>query len=377
MVRIFEKLTALLLVISLLVLPVEAARGMDAADMVDSTRAGLSALGGKAGKLLNQGADFPAGTSVCDWVAIALALGGSPEDYDAYAEALEAYVEEAYARDGGLDRVKSTTYHRIALAVMALGRDPEHFGTLPDGSSIDLIRDGTYGFAGSSLGAQGLNGWIYALLTLDASGVRVPENGKYTREDMIGAIVSAQEPDGGFGLTAGKSDVDITAMALQALAPYAGAYPQVVEAGLGYLSGAMNDNCRYTAYGAESAESSAQVILALCALDIDPVQDPRFCRNGADLLTGLAGFAQEDGTYGHNPGDGEGNYLATAQTLLALEAMEKRYAGAGWIFDFTDYAGPRQKEPSVIPYAVGIGAAAGILCIVIAGKRRKYGKNNG
>lgn len=366
----------LLLAFSLLIVPVNAAQKTDVSAMVANTSAGLSALGAKPGKLLAQGEEFPAGTSVCDWVAMALALTGSQEDFDAYSEALQSYVETAYARDGGLEKVKSTTYHRIALLVLALGGDPAAFGTKPDGSAIDLIADGTYAFAGESVGLQGLNGWIYALLALDASGVEVPQNAKFTREEMVQAIVTAQEPDGGFGLTAGKSDVDITAMALQALAPYAGEYSETVEAALEFLSGSMDENCRYSSYGTESAESSAQVILALCALGIDPEADSRFSRGEGSVLSGLEAFRQPDGTYGHTPEDGEGNYLATAQTLLALKALENLRSGKGWIFDFTGYDGPNQKAQSGIVYVIGIAAAAAMVCIVIAGKRRKHGKSN-
>lgn len=364
------KMMTLLLCLSVLLAPVQAAQG-SIGRLVSETSAGLSALDGKPGTLLGKGDEFPAGTSVCDWTAMALALTGSPEDYDSYLRDLEAHVQSCYAKDGGLDRVKSTTYHRIALVMLALGGDPECFG-----QEIDLIADGTYAFAGDSVGAQGLNGWIYALLALDASGAEVPENAKFTRENMVSAIITAQEPDGGFGLMAGKSDVDITAMALQALAPYQGDYPDVIEAGLAYLSGAMNDSCRFDAYG-ESAESSAQVILALCALGIDPEGDSRFCRGSQTLLTGLEVFRQEDGTYGHTKEDTQGNYLATAQTLLALKAVQKLRAGEGWIFDFSDYEGPQQKAPQHdFVYAAIAAAAVLIICIVIAGKRKKYGKNN-
>lgn len=370
------RLIAIALFLSLLLVPVQAAQSTEIQQQVDLTSRGLSALGGKAGTLLAKGDDFPAGTSVCDWVAMALALTGSAEDFDRYLQNLESYVETCYAKDGGLDRVKSTTYHRIALVVLSLGGNPESFGTKPDGTSIDLIADGTYAFAGSSVGAQGLNGWIYALLALDASGAQVPENAKFSREQMIQAIVTAQERDGGFGLVAGASDVDITAMALQALAPYRQAYPEVIEAGLAYLSGAMNEDCQYTAYGEDSAESSAQAILALCALGIDPDADSRFCRGNKTLLTGLDAFRQEDGTYGHTKEDSQGNYLATAQTLLALKAVRNLRDGDGWIFYFADYAGPRQKAQTGIYYAAATFAAVLIICIVIAGKRKNHGKNN-
>lgn len=374
--KYITKCVTLLLVLSMLMTPAWAIQKTDIAASVDQTGAGLSALGTKPGKLLAQGEEFPAGTSICDWVAMALALTGSEEDYDAYREALQEYAEQAYARDGGLDGVKSTTYHRIALAVLALGGDPTAFGVSSDGTAINLIADGTYGFAGESVGMQGLNGWIYALLTLDASGVEVPRNARFTREDMIWAILAAQEPDGGFGLVEGKSDVDITAMALQALAPYAADHSEAVEDGLAFLAASMDDRCLYSAYGIESAETSAQVILALCALGIDPEEDSRFARGGENVLSALETFRQPDGTFGHTPEDGEGNYLATAQTLLALKALENLRAGKGWIFDFTDYPGPNQKAASGAGYIAGIGAAAALICIVNAGKRRKNGKNN-
>lgn len=376
MMKLTTRILALVLCLSVLLIPVQAAQSSDVDKLVAETAAGLSALEGKAGSLLEKDEDFPAGTSVCDWTAMALALAGSPEDYDGYLQDLKDYVETSYAKDGGLDRVKSTTYHRIALVVLALGGNPESFGAKRDGTAIDLIADGTYAFAGNSIGAQGLNGWIYSLLALDASGALVPQNAKFTREDMIQAIVAAQESDGGFGLVAGKSDVDITAMALQALAPYQGDYPEVVDAGLVYLAGEMSDSCMFAAYGEESAESSAQVIMALCALGIDPDEDTRFRRGMQTVLSAMDAFRQEDGTYGHTKDDTQGNFLATAQTLLALRAVQKLRSGEGWIFDFTSYEGPQQKAQHGITYAAIAAAAILIICIVIAGKRKKHGKNN-
>lgn len=364
------------LCLSVLLIPVQAAHSDDIDRMVSETSAGLSAIEGKPGALLGKGEAFPAGTSACDWTAMALALSGSEEDYKSYLQDLERYVENCYAHSGGLDEVKATTYHRIALVVLSLGGDPESFGTKNDDTTINLIADGTYAFAGSSIGIQGLNGWIYSLLVLDASSAAVPDHARFTREDMIEAIITAQEPDGGFGLIKGESDVDITAMALQALAPYQNDYPEAVEAGLSYLASAMNDNCRFDAYGEESAESSAQVILALCALGMDPDDDSRFRRGGQTLLTGLDTFRQGDGTYGHTKEETQGNLLATAQTLLALRAIQKLRGGEGRIFDLTDYEGPQQKTFYGIWYVAPAIAAVLIICSVIAGKRKKHGKNN-
>lgn len=318
--------------------------GQTQTSLANRTARGLSGLGTRAGTLLSNENTFPAGTSVCDWCAMALALAGGEEDFEGYLENLRAYVEQAYAREGGLDRVKATPYHRIALTVLALGGDPTAFGTAPDGTAIDLIADGTYAFGGESIGAQGLNGWIYALLTLDASGVTEPENCRFSREEMCEAIVAAQELDGGFGLVPGKADVDITAMAIQALAPYQKTWQAVIDSALAYLSDVMLDTCTFETYGVQSVESSAQVVLALCALGIDPETDSRFCRDGQTLLTGIDLFRQPDDTYGHALQDEEGNYLATAQTLLAQTALEKLRNGDGWIFDFQGMRRPGRNE---------------------------------
>ena len=370
---------AMMLCIAMLMTPAYASED-SLTEQIKQTSNGLSTMDGTSGSLLEMGEDFPAGTSACDWVAIALALSGSRENYEAYLSELQQYVEDCYAKMGKLDRIKSTTYHRIALTVMALGSNSRSFGAKPDGTAIDLIAEGTYAFEGESIGAQGLNGWIYALLTLDASKAQVPKDAKFTREDMIQAIVSAQEPDGGFGLAEGSSNIDITAMALQALAPYADDHAQVIESGLHYLSNAMNEECLYTFYGDESAESSAQVVLALCALGIDPDEDARFTKGEHTLLSGLARFRREDGTYGHTLSDEQGDYLATAQTLLALLALQKLRDEEGWVFDFTGHALPQPEENHTkygIVIAVAVAATAAVVCVIIIRKRKQYGKNNG
>lgn len=160
-----------------------------------------------------------AGDSVSDWLAVASGRAGLQRPD--YLRDLESYVTSMYRENGGLDRIKATEWHRITLAVQAQGGDPTAFGRDREGKPIDLVAEGTYNWSRSrSLGAQGLNGWIFALITLDSGGFAVPEGAAYTREDMRRAILSAQTEEGAFGLSAGTADVDITAMALQALAPY-------------------------------------------------------------------------------------------------------------------------------------------------------------
>ena len=85
-----------------------------------------------------------AGSPAGDWYPIGLGRLGVADDYERYLAALRENVTERYARDGGLDAVKATEWHRISLAVLALGGDPTDFGTDSEGKPINLIADGVY-----------------------------------------------------------------------------------------------------------------------------------------------------------------------------------------------------------------------------------------
>lgn len=286
---------------------------------------------------------LPAGSSVSDWTALAMARAGIADDYAGYLARLQAYVERQYAENGGLHAVKATEYHRIALTAAALGGDPAAFGAKPDGTAIDLVAEGTYNWQGEEdLGGQGLNGWIFALLTIDAVGAEVPADARYSRQDMLDAIVSAQLPEGGFSLGGGAMDVDITAMALQALAPYQEQYQEVIDAALNALSAAQTVTGGFESWGAQSSESCAQVILALTALDIDPVEDGRFQKNQRNVVEALMDFRLSDGGFAHEK-DGPLDAMACEQAMQALTAMALRQQGEGRFFDLTA-AHPVQLE---------------------------------
>lgn len=311
-----------------------------AASIISAEKAQLGIADGAA--LLTE-ENFPAGSSVSDWTALAMARAGIADDYAGYLVRLQAYVERQYAENGGLHAVKATEYHRIALTAAALGGDPAAFGAKPDGTAIDLVAEGTYNWQGEEdLGGQGLNGWIFALLTMDAVGAEVPADARYSRQDMLDAIVSAQLPDGGFSLGGGAMDVDITAMALQALAPYREQYQEVIDAALNALSAAQTVTGGFESWGAQSSESCAQVILALTALNIDPTADERFQKNQRNVVEALMDFRLSDGGFAHEK-DGPLDAMACEQAMQALTAMELRQQGEGRFFDLTA-AHPVQLE---------------------------------
>ena len=329
---------------------------------------------------------LPAGSSVSDWTALAMARAEVADDYAGYLARLQAYVERQYAENGGLHEVKATEYHRIALTAAALGGDPTSFGTKPDGTPIDLVAEGTYNWQGENdLGAQGLNGWIFALLTVDAVNADIPAGARYSRQDMLDAIVSAQLPEGGFSLGGGEMDVDITAMALQALAPYQEQYPEVIDAALNALSSAQLPTGGFESWGAQSSESCAQVLLALCELNIDPETDARFQKASGNVVTALLSFRTADGGIAHQQG-GQADAMAGEQAMQALMALHLRQQGLGRFFDLTAVH-PVQLETTpdtttetpaesggsfpVLPVVLIVIAIAAVALVLILKKREK------
>ena len=313
-----------------------------------------------------------AGDSVSDWLVASGRAGLQRPDY---LRDLESYVTSMYRENGGLDRIKATEWHRITLAVLAQGGDPTAFGRDREGKPIDLVAEGTYNWSRSrSLGAQGLNGWIFALITLDSGGFAVPEGAAYTREDMRRAILAAQTEEGAFGLSAGTADVDITAMALQALAPYQedAATAEAIRRGLAWLSGQQTENGDFVSWGDPNAESTAQVLIALCSLGLDPETDPRFIRNGRTLRDGLLSYRTREGLFRHTA-EGPEDLMATEQAILALQALDRLRAGQGRLYDLRDIPPAASASASPLPWLIAgaaVLAAAGIVIIVIRKRKR-------
>lgn len=306
-----------------------------------------------AERMLSKKALLPAGQSASDWFALTCALQGEREDYASYLSELEAFVTECYAKPERLSTDRATQWHRIALTVLALGGDPTAFGS-SGGKPVNLIADGTYQYVNGALDAQGLNGLLYALLTLDAKAYEIPAGSLYTRERILKEILSQQNGDGGFGLIAGGSEADITAMSLQAIAPYPEGKAAVSRA-LDYLS---RTQAQDGSFG--SAESTAQVVLALCCLGLDPETDVRFSKK-TDVLDALLSFQSSGGGFVHSRG-GKDNFLATQQSLLALTAVQRLRSGGKNVFDFTDYTPPRGTESSR-PLTVALCALSVALCV--------------
>ncbi len=299
-----------------------------------------------------------AGDTTGDWYAIVLGRLGTEDNFHAYQAVLAQNVAGRYQTQEKLDKKKATEWHRIALAFLAVGGDPTAVGSSDGETRIDLIADGTYDRGKTeALGAQGLNAYIWGLITLDSLHYKVPDGASDTRADMVTALVESQLPDGGFSLEGrygAEGDVDITAMTIQALAPYYNSNEKfgeesseyirnVVDRALVFLSEKQTDSGGFESWGAENLESTAQVILALCSLGRDPIKEEGFEKNGRTLLDGLMQYRREDGGFLHsfdydesNPSSrpDESNSMATEQALCALTALYRHYGNFRNFYDF-------------------------------------------
>ena len=386
-------------VLSAAALPLCSAAEVDAGDTPEERAAAVSAVadgiiewkkldnGSSAdGYLINETYLELAGSTPGDWYQIGLSRLGVEDNYAGYLAVIRDRVEERYRDPGKLSAAKATEWHRIALSVLASGGDPRALGTDESGAPIDLIADGTYnrGLA-TPLGRQGINGWIWGLIALDSMRYEVPADAYYTRDDIIVEILRSQLTDGGFALSGKTADPDITAMALQALAPYYNSersytykrratgsertckVREVVDEAVQRLSELQLDTGDYMSWGTENVESTDQVTVALCCLGIDPLTDERFIKNGNTLLDGILRYRMPDGGFVHsytfdsdNPTSlpDKSNTMASEQTLYTMAALRRQGLGERTLYDFRPEQSSALRE-RISELSARIGALTG------------------
>ena len=261
-----------------------------------------------------------------EWMVIGLARSGRTVPAGYYDNVVE-YVKAKADANERLHPAKVTDNARVILALTAIGKDVTNVGghnLLKGLDSMDYVQ------------TQDINGPIFTLIALDSHNY--PTMGDVTREKLIQAILDAQLNDGGWNLSGENADPDMTAMAIQALAPYYKTNETVkaaVDKALEALSALQRSDGGFGSWGTVNSESCAQVIVALTALGIDPTADSRFVKNGHTVLDALAGFYVTGGGFRHTAG-GERNDMATEQGYYALAAYYRFVNGQTRLYDMSD-----------------------------------------
>ena len=262
-------------------------------------------------------------------------LGLARSEYAGCDEIFEKYYEDVVKvlkeNSGVLSKKKYTEYSRVIVAVKAIGRNPKNTGGF-DVTEKLLEKE--------KVTRQGLNGPVWALIALNTDGYADSSaEFKKTAKEYISYILDAEKDGGGWSLNSSETnaDVDITAMALTALAPYYKEDSRVKEAAdraLAWLSEVQKDDGAYASWGTVNSESCAQVTVALTSLGIDPNKDERFIKNGKSVIDGLLGF-YTDGGFKH-VSTGKLNAMATEQGYYALTAYFRFTGGKTSLYDMSD-----------------------------------------
>lgn len=277
-----------------------------------------------------------------DWIMFSMARSDmelSDAFINAYYAKVEAYVKANFNDTngtlGGTGSYLLTDNARLVLALTALGRDPADVG------GKDLLT------ALQTLAATDPYSTIYeqvfALLALNSN--------KYGHTTgLLTAILSKQQSDGSWKTSDEDDvgDVDMTAMALQALAPYynnsSEEVDDAVDKALTWLS------AQYKAGKYTTSESCAQVVVALSALGIDANTDPRFVKGEGDAAVSVLGnllqYHIKDSGFKHTA-DGTVDRMATEQGLYALAAYQRYAMQRNSLYDMSDVqpGGDRPEQP--------------------------------
>lgn len=273
-----------------------------------------------------------------EWYIFSLARGGA-NNVDRYFDTYYKNLEEVVInKKGNLSSTKYTEYSRVILALNAIGKDPTNIG------SYNLVEQL---FNIEKVKTQGINGPIFALIALDTNHYRIPATAKNSRQEMIDFILSRQISGSGWALFGSNADIDITAMAIQALSSYMDQEPvkKAVEEAVTFLSTKQSDNGGYESWGTPNVESASQVVVALTSIGIDPKNDPRFIKKNGNLLSNIMSFySKEDGGFKHVI-TGKVDSMATEQVSYAIAAYFRYLNNQTKLYDMTD-------KKSTIPLSV-------------------------
>ena len=244
-----------------------------------------------------------------DWEVMTVARAGiAAEDwFDSYLAALET----------GLDELESwMDFQRVTLTLTALGVDATDF------HGHDLMENFRNFIPALERPehSRGVNANIFALLALDSKPYE-----DSNRTPFIEAILNAQTPYGSWAFGLWQS-IDLTAMAIQALAPYYAENTEVAAAinrGLDWIGDESN-----WAFG-DSAEELAQVIIALTALG----------RSASSYVDRLLAFRNEETGGFVAAWNNEVNIMSTQQAVLGLVAYYRFNNDMNALFDMRDVGG--------------------------------------
>jgi len=240
-----------------------------------------------------------------DWVAIGLARSGVNIPVETKINYVQPVAEKVKKR---LNRFSATDLARTIIMMNAMNVDP----TKVEGQNLvqNLFESDK---------VNSVTGYAFTLLALDTKKYDVPAEAKWNRAALVQALLNTQHTDGGWTYDSSSSkesasNVDVTSMALAALAPYqeqTDVKPAIQKA-VDYLYKQQLGNGGFAADGQENSNSTAQAIIGLSLVkDVDHDRLNKAVQN-------LMSYQLPNGEFKWLPNDQKGSGMATEQAFLAL-----------------------------------------------------------
>ncbi len=269
-----------------------------------------------------------------EWYIISMLRAGKTID----STILEEYYQSAETTvSTWTGNEKPTDVERTALALTVMGKDITDIGGV---NMAEIIYN-------SSRLSDGSNELAYALIALDAGNVEIPDTALWSRESIIEEILNFQAENGGFGLYDNTdADVDMTAMCLQALAPYQDneIVKIAVDRAVVYLRNTLSSEYNYS----ENSLTTAQVLLALACLEIDVTDESNgFGDAENNIAKAIEMFRSAEGngyTY-----EGVINPMAAVQVLQAYDGYKKAHIENSFYWDFSEAGDNQASEEPATP----------------------------
>lgn len=218
------------------------------------------------------------------------------------------------------ENASATDIEKAIIVLSALGYDASELTV--NGEKVNAVEKML------ACNLKPVNANVFALCALDSGQYYIPKDSTVTREGLVSDLLDLRTDDKGWAFYGATADMDMTAMAIQSLAPYYLAenaetaelsedtYHDVktaVDEAVSLLSQKQQENGTYG-----NANASAMVVMSLISIGIDANTDTRFVKNGKGALDGVLEFALEDNSGFGYTNNSSLNAMATEQGFRAL-----------------------------------------------------------
>jgi hypothetical protein len=278
-----------------------------------------------------------------EWDVMALARDNTATNKDIferyYSDITDELVQKGTTEPLG---TTPTEYERVILALTAAGYDA---------TNVNGYNFFDYISSYSNVMKQTINAAIFGLLAVKSNSnykfTTVADSADQTTETkLIDFILDSEKTDGGWALFGSVSDIDVTGMALQALAPYRGTkedagskISDAVDRGVAMLSerqttetGSYLGGGYLDFFKEENACSQAQVVTALGSLGIS-FTDARFVKGTHSTVENLLQFYLGDGTFMNKKSMAHADGMAQEQSYYALVAYQRAVSGRNSLYN--------------------------------------------